>query len=43
MVKMKLTARLTEAETAADNLNAKLGSISKLKDVLGFWRISWIC
>merc|ERR1719400_1522024 len=34
MVKMKLTARLTEAETAADNLNAKLGSIEKAKGKL---------
>merc|ERR1711936_520932 len=34
MVKMKLTARLTEAETAADNLNAKLGSIEKGKGKL---------
>merc|ERR1711892_128131 len=34
MVKMKLTARLTEAETAADNLNAKLASIEKAKGKL---------
>merc|ERR1711956_207755 len=34
MVKMKLTARLTEAETAADNLNAKLVSIEKAKGKL---------
>jgi len=34
MVKMKLTARLTEAETAADNLGAKLVSIEKAKGKL---------
>jgi chromosome segregation ATPase len=31
MVKMKLQARLTEAETATDNLNAKLANMDKAK------------
>merc|ERR1719384_1893413 len=34
MVKMKLTARLTEAETAIDNLTAKLANIDKAKGKL---------
>merc|ERR1719270_1994815 len=34
MVKMKLQARLTEAETASDNLNAKLANIEKAKGKL---------
>merc|ERR1711922_128759 len=31
MTKMKLTARLTEAEAAIDNLNAKLNQVEKAK------------
>merc|ERR1711962_1862562 len=31
MTKMKLTARLTEAEAAIDNLNAKLAQVEKAK------------
>merc|ERR1712158_236632 len=31
MTKMKLTARLTEAEAAIDNLNAKLSQVEKAK------------
>merc|ERR1711899_630172 len=34
MVKMKLQARLTEAETATDNLSAKLANIDKAKGKL---------
>merc|ERR1712212_879389 len=35
MTKMKLTARLTEAEAAIDNLNAKLNQVEKAKGKIG--------
>merc|ERR1712002_1398059 len=35
MTKMKLTARLTEAEAAIDNLNAKLSQVEKAKAKVG--------
>merc|ERR1719228_1191213 len=35
MTKMKLTARLTEAEAAIDNLNAKLSQVEKAKSKIG--------
>merc|ERR1719268_666630 len=35
MTKMKLTARLTEAEAAIDNLNAKLAQVEKAKARIG--------
>merc|ERR550519_2478221 len=35
MTKMKLTARLTEAEAAIDNLNAKLAQVEKAKAKIG--------
>merc|ERR1711910_136388 len=35
MTKMKLTARLTEAEAAIDNLNAKLNQVEKAKGKVG--------
>merc|ERR1719327_840580 len=46
MTKMKLTARLTEAEAAIDNLNAKLNQVEKAEDrkakqfdkVIGEWK-----
>merc|ERR1712226_1081752 len=43
MTKMKLTARLTEAEAAIDNLNAKLSQVEKAKakqfdKVIGEWK-----
>merc|ERR1719410_570078 len=41
MTKMKLTARLTEAEAAIDNLNAKLNQVEKAKEfdkVIGEWK-----
>jgi len=35
MTRMKLTARLTEAEAAIDNLNAKLNQVEKAKSKIG--------